>query len=480
MVENGRRLRLTRRSFLGAAAAGVVGLAMGSATLGALRQRAPNILVILSDDQGYADLGCYGGKVVRTPHLDKLATEGVRCTAFYATPNCSPSRAALLTGRYPGRAGVHSYLPDSSPMHLRSSEVTIAQQLKQRGYASCHVGKWHLGGDLIGGSQPTPRDFGFDHSFGTESNAEPSHRNPINFVRNGKRVGPQEGYACDLVAEEAIRWISQQHKRDGNMPWFVYACFQEPHEKLAAPEEMVASYRGNEFGSDQRDKKLPVYLASITNMDQAIGRLLGQLDKLGMRDDTLVVFMSDNGSLHASCNAPCRGVKSEVREGGIRVPSIWRWPGRLTAGSRCDANLSLVDILPTFCAAAGASLPANRKLDGINAMDCLMGRATERTDPIYSFFYRTDPAGALHDGDWKLVVFFDPPAAPLAHAFNPAAMQYIASGKPARFELYDLKHDPTETNDLSTREPDRLLRMSQAFVRLHNEVTAEGPTWQWP
>jgi arylsulfatase A len=473
---------MSRRDFLGATAAGVAGLAIGPVWAQAQPvSRPPNIVLIVTDDQGYADFGFTSGGPVRTPHLDRLAAQSVRCRRFYVTPNCSPTRSSLLTGRYTTRTGVYSYIPAGSPMHLRRQEVTLATLLKQRGYATCHLGKWHLGGNLIGGDIPIPRDHGFDHSYGTPENARPDNHNPLNFVRNGETLGPVEGYGCELVTDEAIRWLTGHRKQKHDQPFFLYAAYQEPHPSgLAAPRELIQSYRDANLGGDARlTERLRRHAATVTLMDQAIGRLLKHLDDSDLARDTLVVFLSDNGSMFESRNAPWRGMKSEVREGGIRVPSLWRWPGKLREDVVNDDLLSVTDILPTLCAVAGAQVPKDRIIDGVDVVKALKGEAWERPDPLYSFFYRTDPAGALHDGDWKLLVYFEQPARPFDHAFTQPGMNAIRNAKPIRFELINLRDDPTEQHDLSGREPQRARRMAEQFVRIHDQAVTEGPQWQW-
>ena len=193
----------------------------------------PNIVVVLADDLGYGDLACYGHPVIKTPHLDQFAREGLRFTDCYAAAaNCSPARTGLMTGRTPTRVGIHNWIPMFSPMHVRRSEITIATLLRNAGYSTCHVGKWHLNGDFNLPSQPQPSDHGFDHWFSTQNNALPNNRNPFNFVRNGKPVGPLKGFAARLVADKAITWLEKG--RDQEKSFFLYVCFHEPHEPIAS------------------------------------------------------------------------------------------------------------------------------------------------------------------------------------------------------------------------------------------------------
>ncbi len=318
----------------------------------------PNIVLMLADDLGWADLGCYGSPQTKTPHLDQLAQEGTRFTDFYAASAvCSPSRAAFLTGRFAVRAGVYSWIHTSHKMHLRVEETTLAEILKGHGYSTAHVGKWHLGYDLEAGSGPGPNpgDHGFDHWLATGNNASPSHENPNNFVRNGVAVGETEGYSCQLVVDEAISWL--ESGRDPQKPFFLNVWFHEPHQRVAAPPR---------FRDRHLNTKLPAYYGCIENMDDAIGRLLAKLDALGVKEETLIVFTSDNGSYQAGSNGTLQGRKTQLWEGGIRVPGIMRFPGVIPAGSVQSAPAGLVDLLPTVCAVAGCQPPQDRIVDGVS------------------------------------------------------------------------------------------------------------------
>ena len=250
----------------------------------------PNVLLILCDDLGYGDLGCYGHPVIETPHLDRLAAGGIRFTQFCAaSPVCSPSRAGLLTGRTPDRAGVFDWIPEGSPVSpARGRKPTLPALLKGNGYDTCHVGKWHLNGEFNADSQPQPGDFGFDHWFATQNNAAPSHRDPRNFVRNGERVGELSGYSCGLVAEEAVGWLDG--RGDAEAPFFLNVWFHEPHQPIASPPELTERY-----GNETRTELEAEYFANVTNMDRAVGTLLNALDRRGEAEGTVVIFTSDNG-----------------------------------------------------------------------------------------------------------------------------------------------------------------------------------------
>ena len=248
----------------------------------------PNFLVILCDDLGYGDVACFGNPVIKPPSIDKLAGEGLKLTSCYASaPVCSPSRCGLLTGRTPNRLGIYDWIPNGSPMHLRRSEITIATLLKQAGYATCHVGKWHCNGKFNSPEQPQPGDHGFDHWFSTQNNAAPSHENPTNFIRNGRPVGPLKGFSSSLVATEAITWLEGRGDRD--RPFGLFVWFHEPHEPIASPDEYVRLY------PHARNPDEAQHHANVTQMDSQVGRLMESLDRLRLRDNTLVLFTSDNG-----------------------------------------------------------------------------------------------------------------------------------------------------------------------------------------
>ena len=450
-----------------------------------LNAERPNIVILLADDAGYSDFGCYGGEA-ETPNIDQLAAEGLKLTDFHAAaPNCSPSRTGLLTGRYPSRVGVYSYIPEQKeglhPMHMPSSEVTLAELLKESGYQTAHTGKWHV--SVLRTTQPQPSDQGFDYSFGTTNNAIPSHLNPVNFVRNGEPVGDVEGYACQIVVDDAIRWLNQKDEAD---PFFLYVAFHEPHEKIASPPEMVAQY--------SEGKKRNEYLANIQNLDDAVGRLLERLDQLGHREDTIVLFASDNGSLHDASNGGLRGQKSMLYEGGIREPGIIRWPAMIEAGRTSDATLNFVDLLPTFCSLAGVASPQDRTLDGVDFSPLLFGNENwERDQPLFWYFYRSIagfsqraqgmtgkmPAGAFRIDDWLLIGYLEHPNMPDSHAMVPSDMDFIRESTWEKFELYNLRTDRAQKKDLYNERRALVKRLSKEMAAIHASMVVEGPYWKW-
>jgi arylsulfatase A len=445
----------------------------------------PNVLVILCDDLGHGDLGCYGHPVIRTPNLDKLARQGIRFTQCYAAaPVCSPSRAGLLTGRTPSRSGVYSWIDVNNPMHLPAGELTLATLLRRVGYRTAHVGKWHLNGMFNSARQPQPGDHGFEHWFSTQNNAIPSHENPKNFVRNGQPVGPTQGFSCQLVADEAIAWLKAG--RDSPDPFFLFVCFHEPHEPVASPADLVASY------PKARNADEAQYFANVTNMDRAVGRLLTTLDQLGASNNTVVFFTSDNGpeTLNRYKGATrsygvvglLRGRKLWLYEGGIRVPGILRWPGKVPPGRTSDEPLWHLDLLPTICRAVGAKVPTDRAIDGADFSPALQGKKIDRKTPLFWHYYRAlgEPRVAMREGDWVILAHCGPLPKGAGGSLRAGDMALIKAAKLTTFELYNLHDDLSQNHDLARQEPERLRALSARLRAMYREVIAEGPTWKVP
>jgi arylsulfatase A len=445
--------------------------------------RRPSFLVILVDDLGYGDLGCFGHPMIKTPHLDKLAGQGIRLTECYsAAPVCSPSRAGLLTGRAPSRVGIYDWIPANHPMHMAREEVTVATLLRKAGYATCHVGKWHLNGKFNSPEQPQPGDHGFDHWLSTQNNAAPTHHNPVNFVRNGEAAGKIEGYACQVVADEAIGWLRE--KRDPEKPFFLFVCFHEPHEPIDSPPDLVAEYPA----ATHRGEAL--YYANVANMDRAVGRLAAALDDMKLAEETLVFFTSDNGpeTLNRYAGAwrshgspgEMRGMKLHLYEGGIRVPGILRWTGRVKPGQELNEPVCGVDVLSTLCELAGIAPPADRKIDGTSFVPLLSGKAIERTVPLYWHYYRAigRPKAAMRVGDYMILGHWDGAQLPGGASVKPGDSQIIKDAKLSAFELYNLRRDPSQKNDLAAREPERLKELAEQLTARYLEVRAEGRTWK--
>lgn len=439
----------------------------------------PNVVLVLDDDLGYGDLHCFGGTDMRTPHLDKFASEGMKFTHCYAAhPNCSPSRTAIMTGRTPSRVGVRDWIPEESPVHLPRSEITIATLLHRAGYTTCHSGKWHLNGDFNKPSQPQPGDHGFDHWFSTQNNAYPNHHNPDNFVRNGKEVGVTHNYASAVVADEAIHWL--RDIRDKSKPFFLYVCFHEPHEPIATDETYKKLYPSD-------DASFSAHHGNITQMDASFGRLMQALDEEKLRDNTFVMFTSDNGPAitpqhpHGSAG-PLRDKKGSMYEGGIRVPGIVRWPGKTKAGGVSEEPICGVDFLPTICDVTGTKAPSNRKLDGAGFLPALDGKPIARSTPLYWHFNRATSAVkiAVRMGDWKILATLDknPPAR--GNDITAEVEQDFKSAEPQTFELYNLRKDVAESANLVEKEPAKFAELKTALIAKYHEVREEGRTWpEW-
>lgn len=429
----------------------------------------PNVVLMLADDMGFSDLSIYGSTENQTPHLDRLAAQGARFTDFYAASAvCSPSRAALMTGRFSVRAGVYSWVHQSQNMHLRREEVTIAELLKEKGYSTAHIGKWHLGYDLVKGSgdKPTPGDQGFDYWMATGNNAEPSHHNPENFVRNGKALGKVEGYSCQIVVNEATQWLDKH--RDKSKPFFMNLWFHEPHMRVAAPEK---------FRKRHLKTSRPDYYGCIENLDDAIGRLLAKLDAMGVADETLIIFTSDNGSYMKGSNDPFQGSKTRLWEGGIREPAIMRWPGKIAPDSVVTQASGIVDVLPTICDATGATVPTDRVIDGVSLLPLFENKRIKRNHPLYWFYNPSRPVCVIRDGDWALLA--DPTIElPRQNMFKESFIGDIKKTDLTNFRLFNLRQDPVQLNDLAKADPKRLEVMKRKMLKLHREVVTEAYDWR--
>ena len=342
---------MNRRTFLP-----LIGAAASTRAFSAPSSRPPNIVTVLCDDLGYGDLHCFGHPSIQSPNLDRFAAQGTRFTDFYAAaPVCSPSRAGLLTGRTPDRCGIYDWIPPNNPMHLRRQEITWPALLRDHGYSTCLSGKWHLNGFFNSPQHPQPSDHGFQHWFATHNNAAPTHQNPNNFVRNGKPVGPLQGYSSTLIVDESIRWLDTL---DSKSPFALHVCFHSPHEPIATAEEFTGRYPM----ADPRNRAL--YYGNVTQMDHEFGRLLAALQRRGDAENTLILFTSDNGPetllrypgsarSYGSAN-PLRSMKLSLYEGGYRVPGILHWPARLKPG-RTDS----IPSAPSTSSPPSATSPAS-------------------------------------------------------------------------------------------------------------------------
>jgi len=456
-------------------------------------QQNPNVIFLLADDLGYNDVSCYRDAHSRhsdkpptsqTPAIDELADEGMRFTDFYAgAAVSSPSRAALITGRNATRVGIYNYVPPGhSPMHLRSDEITIAELLKEKNYQTGHFGKWHLSKwDRYPTSKQTaktaPNNYGFDYSFYTYNNAEPSHKNPVNFYRNGASLGELKGYASQLVVDEAIQWL--KNKANTNEPFYMNVWFNEPHTPVAAPDSLTS-----------RHSYFPEYYGCIENMDNAIGRLMDYLDEQGLEEETIVFFASDNGSKMPHSNDPLYGAKCFNFEGGVRVPFIIRYPVKVRAGSVSEVPGSFTDIFPSITQFTDSNLPSNRKIDGTSLVSVFTGEANavDREHPIFFFRYYHDPISMLRDGDYVLLGYDslftksdNLNAGKLGKiepwAFRKNHMEYLDTLEPQYFELYNIRKDPEQEKDVAGDYPEKVEKMKEKMLELRDEMVKEGGNW---
>jgi arylsulfatase A len=410
---------------------------------------------------------------VKTPAIDGLAAKGTRFTDFYSgCAVCSPSRATLLTGRHHIRAGVYSWIHDASQnSHLLPREVTLAEILKSQGYATAHIGKWHLGLPTATRDKPTPDRHGFDYWFATWNNASPSHHNPNNFIRNGEPVGSIEGYSCQIVVDEAIAWLDRREDTTGQ-PFFLNIWFHEPHAPIAAPQEIVDQY------GDHPDDKAAVYSGTIDNTDRAIARLLKKLAEIDAPEDTLIIYASDNGSYRKDRVGGLRGQKGVNWEGGIRVPGIFHWPGTIEAGAVSSEPAGLVDVLPTICGLLNLEKPTGVHLDGSDLSPILTGKAGEftRHQPLFWHLQRSRPIVAMRDGDYSLVADPDYQLS-TDNMFQEAWIPAIKQGGYRNFQLFNLKTDPNQTTDIAADYPDRLQRMKKQMLEINASIMADGHDW---
>jgi arylsulfatase A-like enzyme len=433
----------------------------------------PNVVLIVSDDQGYPDLGCIGSKPIQTPNLDRLAAEGTRATNFYVTwPACTPSRGSILTGRYPQRNGLYDMVRNDmvnyghrfsaeeyavSPemtLGLDPKEITLGDMLRTAGYINGVVGKWDMGQ----AKRHLPLQRGFDFFYGHGNNGIDYYTHerygiPSLFRGNARTTEHRGQYITEVFGREALNFL-REHL--GKKPVFLYLPFNAPHSAstlaednggqkpgVQAPEEDVAKY------SDAvKDEKLARYYAAVTHMDKAIGGVLKALDAAGQYDNTIILFLSDNGGSGNGGNAPLRGSKSTMWEGGLRVPFIMRWPGKVPAGKVTDEFLTTLEIVPTLLAATGAAAPTKVTLDGFDMLPVLRGeKPSARTEMFWQ--RRADKAARV--GQWK---WLD-----------------SAKGK----GLYDLATDPGETNDLSQENPDVVKLMQTRFAAWKKKMDAAEP-----
>ena len=480
----GNRRQLLRIVALGSLSVALISLLLATRTIAA----PPNILLIVSDDQGFHDLGCAGNHEIITPHLDQLAREGVRLTSFYVTwPACTPSRGSLLTGRYPQRHGVYDMIRNEAPDYgydytpaeyavtferlggMDTREILLPRLLEQAGYVSGIFGKWDLGAHRR--FLPLARGFNEFYGFvntGIDYFTHERYGAPSMYRNNQPTIEDQGTYCTYLFQREAARFLRTYHDR----PFFLYVPFNAPHSAsnldprirgaAQAPDKYKAMYPdllakegylqrakyGRPAQVPNRAKAKLEYQASITCIDDAIGELLELLDDFGIGDETIVIFFSDNGGGGIADNSPLRGGKGWMFEGGIRVPCIVRYPKKIEAGTTCDEFLSSMEILPTLLRLAEVQPPNDLKLDGYDMMPVLTGNATS---PRTTMFWQRKAEKAARVGDWK----------------------WVESGRGSG--LFHLSRDIGEQTDLSRTHPQKLKEMKTHFARWREEMDAADP-----
>ena len=352
-------------------------------------------------------------------------------------------------------------------------ETTLAELLKAHGYATAHVGKWHLGLPNAKYQKPTPSDHGFDYWFATDNNASPSHRNPSNFVRNGKPVGKLNGYSCQLVVDEAITWLDEH--RDSAKPFFLNVWFHEPHAPIAAPDEIVSGY------GPLKDKGA-IYSGTIDNTDTAIARLLQKLEQVAPKKDTLIIYMSDNGSYRKDRVGHLRGTKGTNWQGGIRVPGIFCWPEHIKANQVNQTPAGHVDILPTVCGLLEIQKPKDVHLDGSDLTPILAvesNREFNRHQPLFWHLQKSRPIVAMRDGRWSLTADPDYELS-TSNMFQESWIPVIKSGRYTNWQLHDLQTDPSQKQNVATDHPDVVARLKDQLMQINDSIMTDGPDWHLP
>lgn len=440
-------------AFLAAAAAAFA----FAASTGTAAEPRPNVVLVITDDAGYGDFGCYGATDIRTPHVDGLARDGVRLTDFYAAPQCSPTRAALFSGRYQQRVRLEAALGSagrSLELGLPATGRSLPQLLKNHGYATGLVGKWHLGYK----PEFSPQAHGFDYAFGPLSGYVDFYHHvradgQPDLFENGLPVTAEGHYATDLFTERATHFIEQHAAR----PFFLAVTYTAPHWPFQPPGRPSRAKNNGAFqnASDDPPPTRADYAAMLEQADAGFGRILATLDRLGLAANTLVIFTNDNGGEWLSRNAPFFHRKGTVWEGGIRVPAVLRWPGRLPAGRVVTQPGLTMDLTATILAATGAPVPPEAKLDGLDLLPILAGDAPERERTLFWRF--GGPAHrnqrAVRQGDWKLLID--------AGSFQPLF-------------LFNLRDDPGERHDLSAVHPAIVARLRPLIDAWEKEVEAEA------
>lgn len=432
------------------------------------QDRPPNVVLMLVDDMGWTDLGCQGSKFYETPHIDRLAKDGMRFTEGYsACTVCSPTRAAVLTGKSPARLHItdwiaghqrpHAHLlPPEWTKHLPLEEVTLAEHLKTVGYATASIGKWHLGG-----ADYAPEKHGFDVNIGGyEAGSPPSYFSPYKIPTLSD--GPDGEFLTDRLTSEAVTFIKQNRER----PFFVYLPHYAVHTPIMGKPEVVEKYRAKGPQGNHHD---PVYAALVESVDDSVGRLRATLQELGLTENTIFIFTSDNGGLShlvgpqgwrrgPTDNSPLRLGKGSPYEGGVRVPFIIAWPEVIEPGSLCDAPVISYDLAPTVLEAAGVKVGEEHVMDGESLLPVLAQKNILKRDSIFWHYPHYHPGSArpysaIREGDWKLLFFHED----------------------ERLELYNLRRDPGEMDNVSEHEPDVAARLYTSLSDLLQKTGAQMP-----
>ncbi len=450
---------MNRREFLTASFSTAFGLARSG---GAAPTEKPNVVIFLADDLGWHDVGFHGSEI-RTPNIDRLATQGVRFERAYSYPLCSPTRSGLMTGRSPMRLGTgYTVIRPWSNFGIPVTERFLPQAFHDAGYQTAITGKWHLGHAY---KQFLPRARGFDHAYGHLNGAidyfTHEREGGLDWNRNGKSV-KEEGYTTFLLGAEAVQFIK---KRDRKRPFFLYFPFNAPHAPLQAPPEFVNRY------ANIKEPKRRNFAAMTEALDTTVGNVLAALEDEGIADNTLVLFFSDNGGPIGSgaSNTPLRGAKATAFEGGIRVPTVMRWPGHLKPGTTSQQVMSMMDYFPTLTAAAGIAPGNTLPFDGKNLWPAIMsGKVIPREDMFFSVGTMQRQSFSLHHGEWKLV------------------RETLRNGETKNY-LFRINEDPNETNDLAAKNPElteELGRRIESWRKLHPAESAQDVEakegWQAP
>jgi arylsulfatase A-like enzyme len=415
---------MNRRAFLSACGA----VALGAAD----RPAFTNVVILLADDLGWADVGFHDSEIL-TPNIDRFSREGTRLERFYSCPVCSPTRASLMTGRSPMRYGVmYTVIRPYFNYGVPLEEHFMPQTFQAAGYQTAITGKWHLGHSK---AQYLPRARGFDHSYGHMNGAIDYYTHErdggLDWNRDGKSLR-EEGYSTDLIGAEAARLIKT---RDHSKPLFLYVPFNAPHAPLEAPKALLDKYANLR----DKDPNRRPYAAMVDSLDTAIGKVLSTIDEEGMRDNTLVLFFSDNGGPtdYGARNAPLRGGKATTFEGGTRVPAVVRWPGHVKAGARSNQRMSAYDVFPTLAGAVGITPKNTLPLDGKNMWPAISGgRIEPREDLLLAVDAGAKTYYCVHHGDWKLV------------------REELRDKHIIKDYLFRPEEDPSEAHDLAAQHPD--------------------------